>query len=64
VHKNKYFKFVPFGIAPLTAFSVLNGVCSPAVAGWLNTLRLENAAKSAIQILGDIKYVQRICLTQ
>jgi hypothetical protein len=44
--KKKFFKFVPFGIAPLTAFSVLQGVCSSLLR--LHTLRLENTAKSAI----------------
>jgi hypothetical protein len=44
--KKKFFKFVPFGITPLTAFSVLQGVCSSLLR--LHTLRLENAAKSAI----------------
>jgi hypothetical protein len=45
-NKNKFFKFVPFGIAPVTAFSVLQGVCSSLLR--LHTLRLENAAKSTI----------------
>jgi len=44
--KKKFFKFVPFGIAPLTAFSVLQAVCSSLLR--LHTLRLENAAKSTI----------------
>jgi len=43
---NKVFKFEPFGIAPLTAFSVLQGVCSSLLR--LHTLRLENAAKLTI----------------
>jgi len=45
-NKKEFFKFVPFGIAPFTAFSVLQGVCSSLLR--LYTLRLENAAKSAI----------------
>jgi hypothetical protein len=43
-YKNKNnFKFVPFGIVPLTASSVLQGVCSSLLR--LHTLRLEAAAK-------------------
>ncbi len=42
----KIFKFVPFGIAPLTPFSVLQDVCSCILR--LHILRLENAAKSTI----------------
>jgi len=37
------FKFIPFGIAPLTASSVLQGVCSSLLRQ--HTLRLEAAAK-------------------
>ncbi len=40
---NKLLKFVPFGIVPLTASSVLQGVCSSLLR--LHTLCLEAAAK-------------------
>jgi hypothetical protein len=45
-NKKEIFKFIPLGIAPLTSFSMLHGVCSSLLR--LHTLRLENAAKSAI----------------
>jgi hypothetical protein len=45
-NNKKFFKFVPFGIAPLAAFPVFQGVCSSILR--LHTLRLENAAKSTI----------------
>jgi len=41
--KKKFLKFVPFGIAPLTASSVLQGVCSSLLRQY--TLRLEVEAK-------------------